>query len=129
LLASRAPRARIGLLAGLVAAVAALILALPVAAGSWSSYYGPADYYAPGRIELSGLNESIGYNLVTFPGNGLDYMQLTLCDQSYQCYPYTFSQNSFSDSRTISYGRAKCNAWQYNSYSLYVNYCYANNWP
>lgn len=54
-------------------------------------------------------------------------MQLTLCNASYECYPYSYSVYSFADYRSISYGRAKCNAWSQNIQYLYVDYCFTSN--
>jgi hypothetical protein len=54
-------------------------------------------------------------------------MQLTLCNSSYECYPYHSSHESFDDIRSISYGRAKCTAWQYNTEWIYVYYCEVRN--
>jgi len=56
-----------------------------------------------------------------------DKMQMTLCDSSYACYPYTECPSSCAEYRSISYGRAKCTAKASNQTWIYVYYCYISN--
>lgn len=111
----------------LVVAVAVALLAPLSAAAVLNQYYVQNTSFNPGGIGLSSFDYGVDYNVVTFTSNGLDYMQLTLCDSSYQCYGYSSGTSSFADYRSISYGRAKCNAWVNNFYALWIDYCYASN--
>lgn len=113
---------------GAAIVVASLLAIFPATALAWSSYYVQNTSFNPGGIGLSDFNSNLNYHVVTFTSNGYgDLMQLTLCDASYSCYSYMYSDSSFRDTRSISYGRAKCNAWDYNYASLYINYCYISN--
>lgn len=84
---------------------------------------------APGGINLSDWNYGINRNEISWNVNyPSDRMQTTLCDSSSACYPYSYEADGYLyDGRSISYGRAKCNAWSQNIYITYVNWCYAAN--
>ena len=112
-------------------AVAAIVVALvvPATAYAWATNYVLYTYFNPGGIGLSGYNSGINWNESEFQNSFAgDRMQLTLCDTSYNCYPYTYDSDGFvSDSRSISYGRAKCNSYQNNAGQIYVHWCYTRN--
>lgn len=127
-LTASAARRRLGLIAALL-----VLLSIPAVAlaGTWSHQYAYETYFNAGGIALSDFNSNIGYNQIIWgdvfaPPD--DVAQLTLCDASYQCYDYkpVFSGND-DDFRSIAYGRAKCNAYQYNANAIYVENCYTNN--
>jgi hypothetical protein len=122
----RAPPLR-ATLAMLAAVAAALVVTTP--ASAWDQFYAWEQPFGPGGIALSGFNYNIHYNSVSFDENPpyYDEMQLTLCNSSYQCYPYFYSWADFHDDRSISYGRAKCNAYIGNDLSLWVHHCYTHN--
>jgi hypothetical protein len=114
----------------LVALVALCVaLAVPAAALAWAQNYVLYSYWNPGGIAFSDANSGINWNESEFQTSfGGDRMQLTLCDTSSVCYPYTSDSDGFvSDERTISYGRAKCNAYQNNAGQIYVHWCYTRN--
>jgi hypothetical protein len=113
----------------LAVAFAFVALAVPMAAFAWAQNYVLNTYFNPGGIALSGANASLNWNESQFQTDfGGDRMQLTLCDTSYNCYPYTYDSDGFvSDDRTISYGRAKCNAYQFNAGQIFVHWCYTRN--
>lgn len=107
----------------------AVALALPAAALAWAQNYKLYSNMGPDGIALSDFNSGINWNETSFnPNYVTDRMQLTLCDSSYSCYAYSESNSGYlSDSRSISYGRAKCHAHRDNIYLIYVNWCYTRN--
>jgi hypothetical protein len=111
----------------LALAVLLTTLVLPPSSHAWEQKYKENDWMHAGGIDLSAFNSGLTFNYVSFGSNPPPYMRLTLCDASYQCYAYTESETSFADYRDISYGRAKCNAPSFNSWSLWVNYCLTHN--
>lgn len=123
-------RYRLGSLIALVAAV--LTIAFPAIAHAWSSAYVGTQAFSPGGIGLSAFNSGMNYNFMSwnseyYGGSNLRG-QVTLCDSSYQCYSYSYTNSgTVSDTRSISYGRAKCNSWQDNFYDMLVYQCYADN--
>lgn len=109
-----------------VLAAVAVALALPTAALAWfwDQTYAGNTTFAPGGIALSAFQQSLRYNIMQWNNNGM-FGQITLCDSSYNCYPYTYTNNgTVNDYRTISYGRAKCNSWSGNTLDIYVQSCY-----
>ena len=109
--------------------IIALAVVFPaVARAYWSQYYVSHKYVNQGGINLSGFNNDINYNEVNWQDEcgGCTAYGLTLCDASYDCYAYDYDWGGFNgDSRTISYGRAKC--YYPNSGSVWVFYCWTCN--
>jgi hypothetical protein len=109
----------------LVAAVA-VALALPAGADAWSQTYAASTWFSPGGIALSDFNSGLVYNEISWAY--AESMRSTFCDTSYQCYGYYQSWTGYlGDDRSISYGRAKCNAPPYNTYDAYIYHCRTNN--
>jgi len=110
---------------GLVVVMLAAALVLPAAAFAfWSQTYVSNTTFHPDGIGLSAFNQSLYFNQMTWTNNG-DTGEITLCDSSYTCYPYKWDNGgTVADTRTISYGRAKCHSWSGNAYDMYVQSCY-----
>lgn len=108
-----------------VVLLAAVALGLPATAFAfWDQTYASNTTFNPGGIALSASNANFFYSIMQWNNNGMTG-QVTLCDSSYNCYPYTYTATgTVTDYRTISYGRAKCNAWSGNTLSIYVQDCY-----
>src|SRR5215208_2697775 len=81
----------------------AVALAVPSVALAWSSYYSWEEARNAGSIRYSGANYNLNYHVMTFaPYVGTnDKMQMTLCDSSYACYPYTECPSSCAEYRSI----------------------------
>jgi hypothetical protein len=108
--------------------VLAIALAITPSASAWDQTYVYEKWVNPGGIGLSNFNYGVDYNAVWWEPRANDLYQTTLCDASYQCYPYISSDSGFlQDTRSISYGRAKCTAWFVNGEALYVHDCLATN--
>jgi hypothetical protein len=116
----------------LVALVGAALLALPASAlaGNWAEYYAALQTFQPGGVETSGSNYGLNYNttIFSYPGPCCRSMALNLCAPGSGCYPYHLHYQSFSDYRTISYGYAKCTAYNFNDGPISVNQCYTSNY-
>jgi hypothetical protein len=111
---------------GLLAVLAAgLVFASP--ALGWSQVYRSNDWVPPGGIAYSGNNYGLHWNETVFESYYDNLMQLTLCNTQPACYEYRNSPVSFWDDRSISYGHAKCTAYQYNWASLFVYHCFTHN--
>jgi hypothetical protein len=116
--------ARLAIVLGVIAA--GLVLAAP--AFGWSQVYRGAGWVPPGGIAYSGNNYGLNWNEVWFEPSGYgDLMQLTLCNTTPSCYPYVNCASTCADTASISYGHAKCTAYQYNGRSLYVYHCFTHN--
>lgn len=99
-----------------------LALAVPPSALAWYQYYADHTSFGAGGIALSNSNSGINYNELSWTAYAA--MRSTLCDTSYQCYDYHTEDDGFiQDFRSISYGRAKCNAVG----AVFVWHCYASN--
>jgi hypothetical protein len=114
-----------------IAAIVVVSLAVPATAFAWSvNYY--SGWLIQNQSESSAYNSSIDFNEIRWykaPGdNTSENVGLTLCanDSSSSCYTYMFSNipGTVIDLRSISYGRAVCHGYAYNTYSVY---CHANN--
>lgn len=110
---------------------AALVLLFPALAGggTWAQQYVSNQIFNPDGIGLSAFN-SVHENILNWYGQQgpAVVMQATLCDASYSCYPYVGSNSgNIDDTRTISYGRAKCHEKADQIYQAFVRYCTANN--
>lgn len=111
----------------ILAVIVAALAVAPVGL-AWTQIYVYEKWVNPGGIGLSNFNYGVKYNSVWWEPKVNHLYQLTLCDASYQCYPYISSDSGyFQDTRSISYGRAKCTAWFVNSEALYVHNCFATN--
>jgi hypothetical protein len=95
----------------------------------WSVYYVQNKTFHPNDAGFSGFNSHVNYNeLLWDPFEPSLIMQLTLCNSSNSCYPYTYSYSGFlQDTRSISYGRAKCHSKATNYIDAFVYHCYASN--
>ena len=111
--------------------VAAILMALiiPAVAYAWSQQYENGVVFHPDAAGFSGFNSNLKYNHVSWYGEGgSTIMQLSLCNSGGSCYTYTESSSgNLADSRTISYGRAKCHSKSSNFYDSHIYECYTNN--
>lgn len=97
---------------------------------AWSDIYVQNVVYAPGNGNRSGYNSNLKGNDVDFNDNygGSPQMCSEFIDSngvplnSAVCHP-----TAFIDSRTTSYGAARCWSDTGNNYDLYVNECETNN--
>jgi hypothetical protein len=109
--------------------VAALVAGLVLAAPAFADYvryvHGPRDF-APGEQGTTlGWNRRT-YNIARFdnPYGGLPQLGTTYIRPDGTWYDYHWSNTgSIDDYRTISYGKARCKANNYNNYTLRVSYC------
>ena len=87
-------------------------------------------YTTAGSITQTGTRV-LNYNEVLFePLCSLSClrMQLSLCNTSGQCYAYVGNETGYvQDLRSISYGKAKCQAANDNFTDTYVYWCYTHN--
>jgi len=114
----------------LITAGVVVALAIPAIVYAWSQYYARNTVFSPDGIALSGFNNGLNYNHVSWvPQQGpAIVMQSTLCDASYQCYPYTSSNAGvINDPRSISYGRGKCHEKADQIYQAFVYECVVDN--
>lgn len=97
---------------------------------AWSDVYVQDAVYAPGDGNRSGYNSNLLGNDVSFSDEygGSPQMCSEYVDSngdplnSAVCHP-----SSFIDSRTTSYGAARCWSDTANNYDIYVNECETNN--
>ena len=117
--------------AALFIVLAMVALAMPVAAFAWSQTYASYVVFKPDGIALSSFNSGLNFNHFSWSdqyGGGPNTGQTTLCDASYSCYPYSESTSgNLTDTRSISYGRAKCHSKASNFYPMLVYECYTHN--
>lgn len=111
----------------IVALTGLALLLFPAAAGAWAQYYVVTQTFQPGGVETSASNGSLNYNYTAFDGICCDFMMLNLCPTSGSCYSYHDCYNDCADTRSISYGYAKCTAYSGNNNALDVNSCYVRN--
>jgi hypothetical protein len=99
-----------------------MTLALPSTASGWEQFYVSHKSFGAGGIGLSAFNQNVAWNEVYWVAYAA--MRTTLCNSSYQCYDYLPDSDGFmQDPRSISYGRAKCNAVG----DVFIWYCYTTN--
>lgn len=104
-------------------------LALPAIAGAWAQYYVVTQVFAPGGVEVSGWNYDLTENEVLFAdrySGAVDWLGTNLCAGG--CYEYWWWYEAGGlDPRDISYGYAKCTAYNGNGRSIDVNFCWTRN--
>lgn len=105
----------------------------PNGTSTWCPTYVQNATFNPGGIGLSDFNYEVDYNVTNWTKqNGDNFpeeMGLTLCDASYNCYSYDYSSyGHIQDPRSISYGRAKCHAYDNNMYPINVQSCWTENY-
>jgi hypothetical protein len=113
----------------LVLAVLA-VLVLPTAALAWFHQYAYYQAMVPGGFKYSAYNSGINYNKISWNNQygGTNTAQLTLCSGGGSCYAYTGSTSgNLTDTRSISYGRAKCQSKNNNFYDIFIYECYTRN--
>lgn len=117
--------------AGLALLCACVALVFPASALAFAQYYSQNIYFHHGGFNYSDWNASLNYNEVLFePLCSLSClrMQLSLCNTSGQCYAYVGNETGYvQDLRSISYGKAKCQAPSDNFTDTYVYWCYTHN--
>ena len=121
-----ARRRRVVLL--LVVGLAAVIFA--GTAKAWSQYYVWYATFSPGHYASSDFNSNLDYHEVHWDSvGGTQTMFERLCSSGGSCQSPTggntgLIQDSYDH---ISYGQGKCNAWESDTQSFTVYWCYVSN--
>jgi hypothetical protein len=121
-------RLAIGALIGLVLAAGALGIAA-VPANAYYNRYARDAIFSPGTSVGSPYN-SLTYNAASFSNTfgGTPYVGTRYVRGDGTGYAFLWSNTgSIFDSRTVSYGQARCGASTSNQYDVWINFCDTGN--